>query len=321
LRLVAAPQVAHYRVFPEIKYYDLVGPDFTVKLLEAMLGESFSSAQWRWLRRSVNRRGVGIQYLENLEQAAGTIQDDRTRPVVEQKINSLQAIYQDALNSSLKPLDFHEFFTGVASREKGLPEATHRLSMTDLSSNMRKALVYGVATYFFRSYKFGGNQARPRNKLAANAYPVLFVLEEARSLIPKSSGDDEIDVSGGLARRAMRELAYEGRKFSLGYGIISQKPSTVDPEVVSQCNTFILHQLKSPDDQSYVRSVTESMSQEELDMIKELGTGRAIVAGVSVKSPVLLRVERRCSADGIQEPTPIKDELDSIEQIRQNLGI
>ncbi|HYT46207.1 MAG TPA: hypothetical protein VEP90_28015, partial [Methylomirabilota bacterium] len=92
--------------------------------------------------------------------------------------------------------------------------------------------------------------------------------------------------------------------------------------VVSQSNTFILHQLKSPDDQEYVRSVTESMSRDELEMIKSLGTGRAIVAGLAVQSPVLLRVYPRYSQEGIQEPTPVQDALhDEVENIRQQLGI
>jgi uncharacterized protein len=321
-RLISSPPVAHYTVFPEIRYYGTIGADFTINLLEAFQGEQFSAAQWRWLRQIINQQGTGIQYLRDLWRAAqNTITTNETRDVIQQKINGLQAIYQDASRTGARPLDFEQFFTRVADRQNGRAQTIHRISMTDLPSNLRKALVYGVVTYFFRSFKFGGNRARFQNNQPPNAYPILFVLEEARSLIPKSSGVEDADVSGGLARRAMRELAYEGRKFSLGFGIISQKPSTVDPEVVSQCNTFILHQLKSPDDQSYVRSVTESMSQEELDMIKELGTGRAIVAGVAIKSPVLLRIDRRCSADGIQEPTPIRDELASVNQIRQNLNI
>lgn len=180
--------------------------------------------------------------------------------------------------------------------------------------------MYGVVTYCFRAFKFGGYRATPRERQPVNAYPVLFVLEEARSLIPKSSSD-EVDVSAKLARRALREIAYEGRKFSLGFGLISQKPSTVDPEVVSQSNTFILHQLKSPDDQKYVRDVTEGMSEDELEMVKSLGKGRAIVTGTAVNPSVLLRVYFRYSAEGIQEPTPIEDELSSIRQIRRQLGI
>jgi len=49
---------------------------------------------------------------------------------------------------------------------------------------------------------------------------VCLAIEEARSLIPKSSGDGDTDHAGKLARRAMRDLAYEARKFSLGYGVI-----------------------------------------------------------------------------------------------------
>ena len=57
-------------------------------------------------------------------------------------------------------------------------------------------------------------------------------------------------------------------------------------------------------------------------MIKSLGTGRAIVAGLAVQSPVLLRVYPRYSQEGIQEPTPVQDALhDEVENIRQQLGI
>jgi hypothetical protein len=287
-----------------------------------MQGEEFSPVQWGGLRPLVNQQGTGLQYIQNLEAAiSNSRMGDETKQALRRKMTSARAVYQDATGAGATPLDIEQFFRGLASRQHGYPETVHRLSMSDLPNSLRKALVYGVVTYFFRSFKFGGFRARPRNGQPANAYPVLFVLEEARALVPKSSGIDEVDVSGGLARRAMRELAYEGRKFSLGFGIISQKPSTVDPEVVSQSNTFILHQLKSPDDQSYVRTVTESMSQEELEMIKELGTGRAIVAGVAVKSPVLLRIDLRSSAEGIPEPTPIANEFGSVNQIRENLGI
>lgn len=330
--LVTNPQVQSLRAFPELRSYGNNFQDFTISLLQAFQGEQFSSAQWRALRQHINQRGVGIQYLRNLYMA---IHDDttirvETRDVLQQMVNGLQAIYHDAtVNGQVQPLDIQTFFRQVADRTTNpetnepfaAPQTVYRLSLSDLSSNLRKAIVYGVVTYFFRSFKFGGYRATARGDEGANAYPLLFVLEEARALIPKSSGIDDTDVSGAAARRAMRELAYEGRKFSLGFCLISQKPSTVDQEVVSQSNTFILHQLKSPDDQEYVRSVTESMSREELEMVKSLGTGRAIVAGVAVQSPVLLRVYPRYSEEGIQEPTPIRDALTSVDLIRQQLNV
>lgn len=235
-------------------------------------------------------------------------------------INRIQATYEEALNAGAQSIDIGELFTRVANRTEGNRQSVYRLSLSDLSSNLRKSMVYAVANYFFRMFKFGNYRARSDSGQVANAYPVLFVLEEARALIPRSSGLDDADTSGRLARMAMRELAYEGRKFSLGFGLISQKPSTIDPEVVSQSNTFILHQLKSPDDQDYVRAVTESMSREELEMVKSLGTGRAIVAGIAVRSPVLLRVFFRYSQEGIEEPAPIRDALkEATEQVREAL--
>ncbi len=323
--LISNPQVANFQTFPELRFYGNNFEDFSIILLQAFQGEEYSSAQWRWLRTNVNQPGSGIQYLRNLWRTAEDARQTASQQLVSTlnvllaSFNNIQAIYQDAIRAGSRPLDLEAFFQQVANRTSGTPQTVYRLSLTDLSSNLRKAMVYGVVTYFFRSFKFGGYRAQSRNNQPINAHPILFVLEEARALIPKSSGIEDIDISGRLARRAMRELAYEGRKFSLGFGLISQKPSTVDPEVVSQSNTFILHQLKSPDDQEYVRSVTESMSRDELEMIKSLGTGRAIVAGLAIQSPVLLRVYHRYSEEGIQEPTPIQDALGSVDQIRQRL--
>lgn len=325
--LLTQPQVVHYRSFPELRFYGAGFEDFSISLLQGFRDETYSSAQWRWLRQLINQNGAGITYLRNLWRAvdnqrtsAGPNQQG-TLDVLQQSINSIQAIYNDTVRAGAQPLDLETFFRDVATRGAGLQNSTFRLSMSDLPSSLRKTMVYAVVTYFFRSFKFGGYRATERQNQTANAYSVLFVLEEARALIPKSSGTEDTDTSGMLARRAMRELAYEGRKFSLGYGLISQKPSTVDQEVVSQSNTFILHQLKSPDDQAYVRSVTESMSEDELGMIKSLGTGRAIVAGVAVNSPVLLRVYLRHSAEGIDEPKPLSDALANVIRMRQQLNI
>jgi len=292
--LLMNPQVASFRHFPELRFYGNNFEDFTIILLQAFQGESFSSAQWRCLRQYINQQGTGINYLQNLWRAVRNDQGAQqvTRDALLQMINGIQAIYGDARNAGTQPLDLAGFFRRVADRSNSDSHTVYRLSLTDLSSNLRKAMVYGIVTYFFRSFKFGGFRARARDDQPPNAYPVLFVLEEARALIPRSSGTVDLDVAGRIARNAMRELAYEGRKFSLGFGLISQKPSTVDQEVVSQSNTFILHQLKSPDDQGYVRMVTESMSREELDMIK----GLAPEEPLSQVLPFALRCSCGCTS-------------------------
>jgi DNA helicase HerA-like ATPase len=331
--LISTPRVKSYQAYPQLRNYGSRFTDFTIQLISAIQGESFTPAQWRSLRSLIQKQGNGVIYIQNIlndirnqisrRQQQSTTQSgrDSTLEVLQQRFESLEALYRaEANNQTISFLDFEEFFNEVTIRGTS-SENVYRLSLAHVSSSVRKAMVYGVVQYFFRKFKDGEARARTSVVSAANAFPVLFILEEARSLIPKSAGFEDVDVSAGLARYAMREVAYEGRKFGLGFGLISQKPASVDQEVVSQSNTFILHQLKSPDDQQYVRTVTDSMSADELEMVKSLGTGRAIVAGVAVKSSVLIRVHSRYSEEGIPEPRPIADSLRTIDDLRAELGI
>ena len=67
--------------------------------------------------------------------------------------------------------------------------------------------------------------------MGENAHPVLFALEEARTLIPRqeeSSTTGEMHPATRAARLAARQIATEGRKMGLGMLVISQKPAAVD---------------------------------------------------------------------------------------------
>jgi len=322
--LITQERMRSLNIFPELRNYGQGFEDFTINIMSAFLNEEFSPAQWRWLSQEISQApGYGIHFLRHLDQRTPSIQNNSQRDATQQKLQALIGIYHDLLRTQCQPYDVESLFNQICSRSTNQLQTVYRVSLTALPSNIRKALVYAIVTYFFfRSFKFRNYTATGRSEQPANAYPVLFVLEEARSLIPKPSGDGDTDHVGKLARRAMRDLAYEARKFSLGYGIISQKPSTVDPEVVSQCNTFILHKLISPEDQDYVKAVTEGMSEEDLELVKVLATGQAIVSGTAIKSTSLVRMNFRYSREGIPAPTPIKDSLKSSTQaVRNILGI
>src|SRR5437868_4070877 len=71
---------------------------YPIALLQAFQGEAFSAAQWRCLRQNVKQMGTGIVYLRRLWTAVGSDQNARqdTRDVLQQMLNGLQAIYNDA---------------------------------------------------------------------------------------------------------------------------------------------------------------------------------------------------------------------------------
>ena len=94
----------------------------------------------------------------------------------------------------------------------------------------------------------------------------------------------------------------------LGMLVISQKPASVDPLTVSQANTLILHRAINPDDQNYIRNVGESLSTEDLEMLKSVKEGVAIVTGDALKTRMstLVKVRNRYSEPGTEKPRPIE---------------
>jgi len=311
LQKILDEYIEHYNVFPEIKYYGEGFGELTLRIMEGFLGEGFSDAQRRYLRRKIkNLDKKGEEYIKYLEDEINSEARD-SRDIVKKtlsgKLNTLKIIYKE-LEKSSKPLEIDEFLDKLFDNEN--KKHVYRFSLSSLPENIRKILVYAIVTYIFRSYKF---------KKVQNYKPILFILEEARSLIPSNASPDK-DLAGWLAVRALRDLAYEGRKFKLAYGIISQKPSTVDAEVSSQCNTLILHQLKSPDDQQYVKKVTEGLTDVEIEMLKNIGTGKAVITGTAVRSTALVEIFRRYSKEGIEKPTPLTDIVkESINKLKEEL--
>jgi len=326
--------------FPELRYYGEGFEDFTIDLLGGFLNEAFSSAQKRGLLRALSDHSIstlaGIPFLRRLWSLidADTSIKDQTKDALKGKLNTLQTIYSDLLRSLGTPerelisrvyplADLRRLASHICSRSYGSSNILFRISLSALPDRIRKAYIYSVIEYVFRNYKYatGININDQRISLTKEArYPVLFILEEARTLTPRKPKYEE-DYSGYLAVRAVRNLAYEGRKFRLAYGLISQKPSNVDEEIASQCNTLILHQLKNPDDQAYVRQVTEGLTQKEIEMIKNIGKGKAIITGTAINSTVLVKIENRYSQEGIAAPKPISEEIeDEINKIRRNIN-
>ena len=120
-----------------------------------------------------------------------------------------------------------------------------------------------------------------------NAHPILFALEEARTLIPRqeessSSGRNESCHKGcPVCCSANCDRREENGAW---YACYLAKPASVDSLTTSQANTLILHRVINPDDQSYIRDVGESLSNEDLEILKTVKEGVAIVTGDALKN-------------------------------------
>jgi uncharacterized protein len=121
-------------------------------------------------------------------------------------------------------------------------------------------------------------------------HPVFIVLEEAHNLIPANSQT--------RASRIINTIAAEGRKFRVFLTLITQRPSKIAQDTLSQCGSQIIMQLTNPDDQKAVQRASEAISAELLHDLPGLNKGEAIVLGQLTRVPVMVRVSGRISAEG-----------------------
>ncbi len=124
--------------------------------------------------------------------------------------------------------------------------------------------------------------------------PCFVVYEEGHNFAP----------AGGqsLSRNIIKRIASEGRKFGVGFAIVSQRPSKLDPDVTSQCNTLITMRIKNPDDQKFIVKSTEQLSRADVDELPALSTGEALISGRSIPAPLLVRVGYKALKHGGESP-------------------
>jgi len=113
--------------------------------------------------------------------------------------------------------------------------------------------------------------------------PIFVIIEEAHVFIPK-----EHDTS---AKYWAAKIAREGRKFGLGLGIVSQRPRSVDLNILSQMGSFAIMKIIQEDDQRQIASATESTSRELIAQLTSLNVGDAILVGQWTNLPSLVHVE------------------------------
>jgi len=111
--------------------------------------------------------------------------------------------------------------------------------------------------------------------------PVLLVCEEAHRYVPA-------DASLGFnsTRKIISRIAKEGRKYGVSLGIISQRPSELEPSTLSQCSTIFSMRLSNEVDQNFVRSAVPDGADELLAFLPSLGTAESMIFGESVNMPM-----------------------------------
>lgn len=125
----------------------------------------------------------------------------------------------------------------------------------------------------------------------SNIPPFFLVVEEGHNFIPERTyGESK---SSGV----LRQIFSEGRKFGLGVCIVSQRPSRVEKNALSQVNTQIILKVTNPNDVKAVTSSVEGITSETEKEIKNIPIGTALITGV-VDLPIFVNIRPRMSKHG-----------------------
>lgn len=116
--------------------------------------------------------------------------------------------------------------------------------------------------------------------------PIVIALEEAQNYIPERNRGDKESIS----KKVFERIAREGRKYGVSLLISSQRPSELSKTVLSQCNSFVVHRLQNPDDQTYVRQLVSAANNDILQQLPILPQQHAIIMGDAVRTPVQARM-------------------------------
>ena len=115
-------------------------------------------------------------------------------------------------------------------------------------------------------------------------YEVSVICEEAHRYIPSGQGNDFAP-----ARRAISRIAKEGRKYGASLGVISPRPSELDPTVLSQCSTTFAMRLANENDKKIVADAVGSSALSMIALLPSIADREAVAFGEALAMPMRMK--------------------------------
>lgn len=97
--------------------------------------------------------------------------------------------------------------------------------------------------------------------------PLLLFVEELQEYLPQQGAQGDLG-------QVMTRVAKRGRKHGLGVCGMSQRPSAVDKDYITQCELIVWHRLTWPNDTDVVKDI---MGSSAADDVQSLDSGEALV--------------------------------------------
>jgi len=118
------------------------------------------------------------------------------------------------------------------------------------------------------------------------SFPIHMILEEAHRYV--IDGDDKKLFGYNIFER----IAKEGRKYGLLLTLITQRPTDINENVISQCANFLIFKINHPADLEYIAKSVPNMSEDIIEKQKTLQSGTCVAFGRIFKIPMIVKMEK-----------------------------
>ncbi|MGL6064456.1 MAG: ATP-binding protein [Fusobacteriaceae bacterium] len=128
-----------------------------------------------------------------------------------------------------------------------------------------------------------------------------FIFDEAHRYISEEKN------SLYNAAEIFEKISKEGRKFGVFMILASQRVSELSKTVLSQCNNFFLHRMRSNVDLEQIRKSVPFVTDSQIQRLSFLRTGHVLAVGEAFNIPLEIKVtgEKACHSSSTLKPSEV----------------
>lgn len=158
------------------------------------------------------------------------------------------------------------------------------IDLNDVNIDIKKTIPLLLA------YKTYNNQKYLFRNYSSSSY-LNIIIDEAHNILSYSSSR-ESETWKDYRLEVFEEIIKEGRKFGTFLTLASQRPSDISSTIISQLHNYFLHRLINNKDIEAIERTISYLDKVSFDSLPILPVGTCIVAGLSTKLPVIVKINQ-----------------------------
>ena len=166
------------------------------------------------------------------------------------------------------------------------PKTLSVICLNGLRSRIQDAYTSIIIDLIFRHVVASKSDER-------NFIPAFLFVEEAHRVASREGGSR-------YAVKTISTAIREGAKFGLFLVLISQRPRSIDPDILSNVGNYAVLRITNQQDQVMIENASESFSHRLVEDLPSLNQGEAVLVGPFVPLPAHIRtLDRRTIHHGV----------------------